>query len=40
MVKYTFPVPPNQALEPTSTSVTIPAGAGLAPAVAVAHLKR
>jgi hypothetical protein len=30
--------PPNQALEPTSTSVTIPAGAGFAPAVAVAHL--
>ena len=29
---------PNQALEPTSTSVTIPAGAGLAPAVDVAHL--
>jgi hypothetical protein len=31
---------PNQALEPTTTAVTIPAGAGLAPAVAVAHLKR
>ncbi len=30
--------PPNQALEPTPTSVTIPAGAGLAPAVVVAHL--
>jgi hypothetical protein len=29
---------PNQALEPTSTSVMIPAGAGLTPAVAVAHL--
>jgi hypothetical protein len=30
--------PANQALAPTSTSVTIPADAGLAPAVAVAHL--
>ena len=28
---------PNQSLEPTATSVTIPAGAGLAPAVTVAH---
>jgi GNAT superfamily N-acetyltransferase len=28
---------PNQSLEPTSTSVTIPAGAGFAPAVDVAQ---
>jgi hypothetical protein len=30
-------VRPNQALEPTSTSVTIPADAGIAPAVGVAQ---
>jgi hypothetical protein len=30
--------PPNQALEPTTTAVTICAGAQLAPAVVVAHL--
>ncbi len=29
---------PNKALEPTITSVTPPAGAGVAPAVLVAHL--
>ena len=29
---------PNQALEPTTTAVTICAGAQLAPAVVVAHL--
>ena len=29
---------PNQSLEPTTTAVTIPADAGLAPAVIVAHL--
>jgi hypothetical protein len=29
---------PNQSLEPTPTSVTIPADAGLAPAAVVAHL--
>ena len=29
---------PNQALEPTTTAVTIRAGARLAPAVVVAHL--
>ena len=31
---------PNQALEPTTTAVTIRAGARLAPAAVVAHLKR
>jgi hypothetical protein len=29
---------PNKALEPTITSVTPPAGAGVAPAALVAHL--
>ena len=36
-----FPTPynqPNKALEPTITSVTPPAGAGVAPAALVAHL--
>jgi len=31
---------PNQALEPTSMSVTNPAEPGFAPAILVAHLKR
>ena len=31
---------PNQALEPTTTAVTPRAGARVAPAAAVAHLKR
>ncbi len=36
-----FPIPyiqPNKALEPTITSVTVPASAGTAPAALVAHL--
>jgi hypothetical protein len=37
---HPLPDLPNQALEPTSTSVTDPADAGSAPAVVVAHLER
>ena len=33
-----IPTEPNQALEPTSTLVTGPAGAGPAPSALVAHL--
>ena len=35
---FSNPPPPNQALEPTTTAVTIRAAARLAPAAVVAHL--